>query len=120
MVGSFLRDNSAFRDLSLQEAAWHCCALRLAILYDAPLEVQLDIISKATKHIAGAAPLVYGTEWQFLSALALLRSDPKDPRIEQARSSLSAYSGSKWRRPLWIGFEGDHTADHRRRYRLCQ
>lgn len=97
MEGSFLRDKSVFRNLSIQESMWHCCSLRLAILYDAPLDIQLDIIAKGTRHTAGAASLIYGPEWEFHSALTLLRRDPHDERIEKACETLRTVSGSKIR-----------------------
>lgn len=95
MKGRYLSDTSAFRNLSLQEAMWNCCALRLAILYDAPLDAQLAFTESGSAHTAAAAPLVYGTEWEFLCALTLLRSDPQDQRIDQARKSLKKLSGSE-------------------------
>lgn len=95
MEGTFLSDSSAFRNLSLQEAMWHCCSLRLAILYDAPLDVQMDIIGKGHIHTAAAAPLVYGPQWKFLCALTLMRTDPKDKRIAQARTTLEKLSRSE-------------------------
>lgn len=95
MEGSFVHDTAVFRNLSIQESMWHCCALRLAILYDAPLDVQLSIIAKGTPHTAGAASLIYGPEWEFHSALTLIRSDPHDKRIRAACESLRKVSGSK-------------------------
>lgn len=95
MEGSFLNDRAVFRGLSIQEAMWHCCSLRLAIMYDAPIETQLDIIAKGTPHTAAAASLIYGPEWDFHSALTLIRSNPDDARIEQACETLRKVSGSQ-------------------------
>lgn len=96
MQGTFLSDSSAFRNLSLQEAMWHCCALRLAIMYDAPLSIQTDIMASGSAHTAAAAPLVYGPQWEFLCALTLLRSAPGDKRIDQARDTLRILSTSMY------------------------
>lgn len=98
MHGSFLADPSIYRNLSLTESMWHCCALRLAIVYNAPLDVQTDIISKGTPHLVAAAPLIFGTQWEFYVALTLLRASPEDSRIEQAYASLRKMSGSESRR----------------------
>lgn len=95
MEGSFLNDTAVFRNLSIQESMWHCCSLRLAILYDAPLDVQLGIIEKGTPHTEAATSLIYGPEWEFHSALTLIRSNPQDKRIEQACETLRLMSGSK-------------------------
>lgn len=97
MQGSFVSDTADFRNLSIQESMWHCCSLRLAILYDAPLEVQLEIIEKGTPHTQAAASLIYGPEWEFHSALTLIRSDPLDKRIERACETLRKVSGSQLR-----------------------
>lgn len=114
MEGSFLSDTAVFRNLSIQESMWHCCSLRLAILYDAPLDTQLDIIAKGTPHVEAAASLVYGPEWEFHSALTLMRTDPADKRIDQACETLRKVSGSE---PLlYLG----HPAADQFRHRLCQ
>lgn len=89
MQGAFQTDMSLIEGLSLQQALRYTCSLRLAIMYDAPREVQEKIMSDGQSYANGAAMLTFGTEWRFLIALHLLRYSPPDVRIQAARDHLS-------------------------------
>lgn len=73
----------------LQQGLWYCCSLRLAILHDAPHETIHRIIADGQPFADGTAMLAFGTEWRFLVALHLLRSDPTGPALQEARNHLS-------------------------------
>jgi hypothetical protein len=76
------------KGLVLQQALWYCCSLRLAVLYDAPIEIKERILAEGQPFAAGAASLDMGTEWRFYMALHLLRTNPGNPRIKDARDHL--------------------------------
>lgn len=88
LQGSFLTDISLIKGLSLQQALWYCCSLRLAVLFDAPVEVRERIIRDGQPLADSAQSITTGTEWQFFKALHLLRTNPKDPRISEVREHL--------------------------------
>jgi hypothetical protein len=95
MKGSFLTDISLLKGLSVQQALWYTCSLRLALLYDAPFETRQRIIEDGQPFVAGVAMLTFGTEWRFLKALHWMRVDHKDPRIQEVRSHLRTMPLSK-------------------------
>jgi hypothetical protein len=109
MQGTFLPDTSLIQGLSIQEALRYCCSLRLAIMYDAPRGVQETIIAHGQPYATGAAMLTFGTEWQFLLALHLLRYSPEDPRIQAARDHLRTMPLSK--SPVFLQWALAHNAD---------
>lgn len=96
MQGAFLPDASLIQGLSIQESLRYCCSLRLAIMYDAPRDVQEKIIARGQPYGTGAAMITFGTEWQFLLALHLLRYSPEDARIQKARDHLCTMPLSKY------------------------
>jgi hypothetical protein len=88
MQGSFLTNISLLKGLSLQQGMWYCCALRLAILFDSPIEVKQRIIADGQPFADSSAMLAFGTEWRFLLALHLIRTDRMDARIQEVRDHL--------------------------------
>jgi hypothetical protein len=79
----------------LQQALWYCCSLRLAVLFDAPLEVKERIVAEGQAFADNAMSISYGTEWQFFKALHLMRVDSRDPRIQEVRDHLFTMPLSK-------------------------
>jgi hypothetical protein len=67
---------------------WYCCSLRLAVLFDSPVEVRERILTDGQPFADGVESISPGTEWQFLKALHLVRSNSKDPRIQEVREHL--------------------------------
>lgn len=88
MQGSFLTDISLLGGLPVQQALWYCCSLRLAFLFDAPLEVKERILADGDSFADGAAMRVFGIEWRFLLALHLIQTNRKDPRLLEIREHL--------------------------------
>lgn len=115
MQGSFLADTSLIEGLTIQQALRYTCSLRLAIMYDAPRDVQEGIISAGQPFANLAAMLTYGTEWRFLLALHCLRFMPEDPRIQEARDHLCTMPDSEQSLPF-----GAYKSTDDRRQGLCE
>jgi hypothetical protein len=88
MQGSFLTDISLIKGLTIQQGMWHCCALRLALLFDSPIEVKHRIIADGQPFLDSNTSLAFGTEWRFLLALHFIRTDRMDARIQEVRDHL--------------------------------
>ena len=88
MQGSSLTEPSLHEGLPVQRALWYCCSLRLAFLFDAPLEVKERILADGQPFADEIAALVFSNEWRFLLALHLIRTNRKDPRIQEIREHL--------------------------------
>jgi hypothetical protein len=88
LQGSFLTDITLIKGLMVQQALWYCCSLRLAVLFDAPVEVRERILTEGQPLANGATSISTGTEWQFFKALHLIRTNSKDPRIQEVRDHL--------------------------------
>lgn len=58
-------------------------ALRLKVLFDAPMAEQRKRVDDGWAVSPSMANLVIGSEWAFLSALVLLQTDPEDKRLAQ-------------------------------------
>lgn len=83
MTGRFLSnsDLDGIAQLPLHQAVCVTYGLRLAILFEAPLQEQRDIVDKNWHIMPAAMGIVYYAELAFLCGIVLLRSDPKDPRL---------------------------------------
>jgi hypothetical protein len=75
-------DLEPIHDLFWHQAICATYTLRLAILFDAPMDVQLDLLSTYWPIYHVGAGTVYGAEMAFLAGMILARSDPADPRLK--------------------------------------
>ena len=100
LQGTFLSDISLIKGLVVQQSMWYCCSLRLAVLFDAPVEVRNQIVTDGQLCLEGAAMITFGTEWQFCLALHLLRTNAQDPKIQEVREHLLTMPLSQFRLPL--------------------
>ena len=88
MQDSSPSDISLLGGLPVQQTLWYCCSLRLAFLFDAPLEVKERILADGDAFADGAAMVIFGNEWRFLLAVHLIQTNRKDARILEIREHL--------------------------------
>jgi hypothetical protein len=76
LEGQLLRreDIAEISSLSMHVALCHTLGLRLAILYDAPLAEQEDLVAAGSALAVSMAGTVYGVEWSFLAAIVAIRT----------------------------------------------
>lgn len=67
-------DIAVIKTLSMHVALCHTLSLRLAILFDAPLEEQKNLVAAGSKLAVSMAGTVYGVEWSFLAAIVAIRT----------------------------------------------
>jgi hypothetical protein len=74
-------DTEAVKALDMHVALSNTYALRLAVLFDAPLEEQQRVVDKTWSIWRGVQNLVFGGEWCFLAALVFARTG--DERLQE-------------------------------------
>jgi hypothetical protein len=80
--------------LPLHHAVCATYTLRLSVLFDAPLKTQREILDSSWSLYRTAAGLVYAAEFAFLSGIILIRSDPKDHRLQMCYDDLEKLARS--------------------------
>jgi hypothetical protein len=81
--------------LSMHVALWHTLALRLAILYDAPLGEQQALVNAGAGVAPSAAGTVYAAEWSFLIAVVAIQNDQPESEYAAAVADLQELTRCK-------------------------
>lgn len=87
-----IADIEAVRALSMHVGLSNTFALRLMVMYNAPLEEQVALVNEGWEVGKSLANTVFGSEWAFLCAIVLARSGGK--RFAEAKGYL-AYTAPK-------------------------
>jgi hypothetical protein len=97
LQGTFLgpEDLDAMAHLQLHQGVVACLALRLAILYEAPLDEQLSIIRDGAVSAVALEGTSYGAEWHFLTAIPLIRKGGHEAQLASAIEHLRLHCRSK-------------------------
>jgi hypothetical protein len=80
-------DVEAVRALDMHVGLSNTFALRLMVMFDAPLQTQLEMIDHGWEAAKSLANTVFGSEWAFLAALAFVRNGG-DARYDISRGYL--------------------------------
>lgn len=96
MLGTFIQseDLAKFEALPFHHGIWNCYALRLAILYDAPLSAQISIIEQADVVAETLVGTIFGAERSFLKAMAYIRKEDQI-RTREAMSVVENHHRSE-------------------------
>ena len=100
LVGFF---QSADELQAITALPWHAClcytlSLRLAVLFDAPLDEQLRIVEAGATFADAGQGTVYGVEWDFFAAVIALRSGAKSGKatVDKAHDALRIFTKCEW------------------------
>ena len=76
MQGPFLSsaDFEKLRSIPMYTAFYHLYTLRLAVLYDAPIEEQQKVMDRGMDLVHVFDGLLVGAEWSFLSSMVRIRT----------------------------------------------
>lgn len=95
LPGRFLTEAEveSTRNLPMHQHIIGTLCLSLAVLFDAPLDVQQDILHRYETSAESTAGIIYGTEWDFLSGMIHVRTG--DGRLKGCLTNLLA-SQCEW------------------------
>ena len=85
-------DLKAVSQLGLHMGIYFLYKLRLAIMYDADLRVQNEVIKEGEKHFVLLKGCIGGPEWSFLTVLVGLRSGRTRVDLEEEFRNLAIAS----------------------------
>lgn len=101
MEGTFidLSDIEAVKGLALHLAAHRTFALRLAVLYNAPLDEQMVLVEAGLPLAAAMNGTVLGVEWSFLTAICAIRNLSNQSLVDQCYKDLQRHAMCEYPSP---------------------
>jgi hypothetical protein len=82
-------DLESVAELPLHRAVCATYQLRLAVLFDAPIAIQQQIVDDNWDSYPAVAGLVYSAEFAFLAGTVLIRSGSSNSRLETVYADLT-------------------------------
>jgi hypothetical protein len=94
LEGSLLSktDVEMVSSLPIHVALYHTRALRLAILYDAPLAEQQSLAAAGARLALSMVGTVYGAEWAFLASVVAVQGDKPEAEYANELAELEILS----------------------------
>ncbi|RSH85482.1 hypothetical protein EHS25_004878 [Saitozyma podzolica] len=93
-AGIFKTDVEMVSSLPIHVALYHTRALRLTILYDAPLAEQQSLAAAGARLALSMVGTVYGAEWAFLASVVAVQGDKPEAEYANELAELEILSRS--------------------------